>query len=113
MNSDLPASPRPDIRYRPGVPKPVRSRTTRGHRDDKPLEVFADWPEHMPVTAGEVWVIETYLSDRLDGLLARCTSAPAISVPRQSHAVPRIDIPVRGKAPPDKESARWYLDRVG
>lgn len=75
MCSDLQTASRPAIHYRPGVPKPARGRRvsrrpSRLREDD--LQIILDLPVHPPVTSAEVKVIETWLADRIDALLARC-----------------------------------------
>jgi len=71
MRSDPATSTRPAIRYRPGVERPARSRAApRDNRDDKARFVVAkDWPGAMPVTVGEVAVIEAFLASAVDALL--------------------------------------------
>lgn len=84
MRSDPASTTRPTIRYRPGVARPVRGKTTRGNETDKiGFTVTSDWPDPVPATGGEAAVIETFLSHLLDDLLARCASGP-----RDRHSCP-------------------------
>ncbi len=71
MRSDPVTATRPAIRYRPGVERPTRSNAApRDNRDDKARFVVAnDWPDAMPVTGGEVAVIEAFLASAIDELL--------------------------------------------
>ena len=77
MSVDPEAAGGPVIRYRPGVPKPERRKPVPRHssgprKDDR--RIIVDMPGHPPVTSAEIAVIETFLGDRIDALLARCAS---------------------------------------
>lgn len=92
MCSETARKERPVVRYRPGVPKPVRPETSRRRRPHRQRDaairfaVLDDWPDQLPITAGEVAVIETYLGEMLDELLSQCTAkrsrAPYADEPR-------------------------------
>lgn len=72
MASDPASLPRPEIRYRPGVPRPEprRRNVRRGSRATASLPtLYFDLPDPVPVSAHEVAVIEAFLGDRIDALL--------------------------------------------
>lgn len=72
MASDPVSLPRPEIRYRPGVPRPEpRRRTARsgGRQAARLPDLHLDLPDPFPVSAHEVAVIETFLGERIDALL--------------------------------------------
>jgi len=75
MSFDPRSAGRPVIRYRPCVPKPERkrpvsSRPSRPYEDD--LRIVIDLPERPPVASVEIAVIETFLGEEIDALLALC-----------------------------------------
>ena len=75
MSFDPPSTGRPLIRYRPGVPKPERERSvsprpSRPHEDE--LHIVIDLSDHPPVASAEIAVIETFLGEEINALLARC-----------------------------------------
>ena len=77
MSFDPQFTGRPVIRYRPGVPKPERRRPmslrpSRPHEDD--VGIVIDLPDHPPVGSAEIAVIETFLGEEINALLARCSS---------------------------------------
>ena len=77
MNSDRATADRPTIRYRPGVAKPERARKPSRRvpeARDGDLRVVLDMPAVLPVSPTEIAIIENYLADRIDLLLARCAS---------------------------------------
>lgn len=72
MASDPASLPRPEIRYRPGVPRPEprRRNARRVSRATASLpDHHFDLPDPFPVSAHEVAVIETFLGERIDALL--------------------------------------------
>lgn len=72
MTSDRAPLPRPEIRYRPGVPRPEprRRNVRRGSRTTASLpDLQFDLPDTFPVSAHEVAAIETFLGERIDALL--------------------------------------------
>ena len=82
MRSDLVTTTFPETSSKLGLAKPMRPKTTHGNGTDRGgFTIASNWPDSVPATAGEVAVIETFLSDVLDDLLSRC--APG-SVERHS-----------------------------
>lgn len=72
MASDPVSLPRPEMRYRPGVPRPEprRRNVRRSSRTTASLpDLYFDLLDPFPVSAHEVAVIETFLGERIDALL--------------------------------------------